>query len=232
MTSDETTSPYPIITLDGGAASGKSSTARGVAKRLHFLHVDTGSHYRALTFLLLQAELTNEKEVADFLKKLVLDSKIKDHTAVLHADEKTPSYQDLRSDAVNRGVSFYSALPCVRKRLLSYQRWHAELAASAGFDGLVMEGRDIGSVVFPQAPYRFFLEADSTTRAKRRLSEGWIDSIQDRDRADSHRKNAPLICPTGALRIDTGTMTLEQVIDKISEIVKNGISSPSQYDPS
>ena len=222
MTSENTSSPYPIITLDGGAASGKSSTARGVARRLHFLHVDTGSHYRALTFLLLRARVSpdNEPRVKKFLEALRLDSTIEGHTAILQADQETLSTADLRSDAVNQGVSLFSALPCVRERLLRYQRWHEELAASAGFGGLVMEGRDIGSVVFPDAPFRFFLEADPAMRAQRRKSEGWVDSIQDRDHADSRRKTAPLVCPQGAVRIDTGRMTLEEVIDKICRSVE------------
>lgn len=225
MNFDNSTKSLPIITLDGGAATGKSSTARGVAKRLSFLHVDTGSHYRALTFLLSQAGLPpeNESGVINFLDQLVLDAKVEKHTAILQANGETLSNRDLRSDAVNKGVSLYSALPCVRQRLLRYQRWHAELAEQSNFHGLVMEGRDIGSVVFPDARYRFFLEADPATRAQRRKSEGWVDSIQDRDQADSQRKTAPMVCPEGAIRIDTGDKTLEEVIDKICAIVENEI---------
>jgi len=87
-----------------------------------------------------------------------------------------------------------------------------------------MEGRDIGSVIFPDADHRFFLEADAATRAARRAKEGQTDSIAERDKMDTTRKNAPLICPEGATRVDTGSRTLEEVIEHIIEQINNGLN--------
>ncbi len=207
----------PIITLDGGAATGKSSTARGVSECLRFLHVDTGSHYRALTHLLLRERIEPEEgeALASALERIDLSAEIHGTFAHLLANGDPVSPAALRSPEVNRSVSAYAALPPVRNRLLRYQRWHRDLAFEEGFRGLVMEGRDIGSVVFPEAPFRFFLEADESTRIQRRHEEGQQDSIADRDRADRGRKNAPLLCPAGAIRINTADHSLEQVISKI-----------------
>ncbi|MBC2601390.1 (d)CMP kinase [Puniceicoccus vermicola] len=214
---------FPIITLDGGAATGKSSTARGVSQQLRFLHADTGSHYRALTFLLLRKGISPEEsdELTEALEEMKLSAEVDGTLASLIADGKKLSPEDLRSLEVNRNVSSFAALPPVRNRLLRYQRWHRELALEKGFLGLVIEGRDIGSVVFPEAPFRFFLEADESTRIQRRSEEGQEDSVAARDKADSGRKTAPLHCPEGAIRINTGNYTLEEVISQICQKVQN-----------
>tara|TARA_R100000027_G_scaffold67739_1_gene68341 strand:+ start:2376 stop:3071 length:696 start_codon:yes stop_codon:yes gene_type:complete len=214
---------FPIVTLDGGAATGKSSTARGVSQKLHFLHVDTGSHYRALTYLLLQKGVAPEETdtLSSLLDEMKLSAGIDGNLATLLADGEALSVDDLRSQEVNQSVSAFAALPSVRKRLLRYQRWHCNLVRENGFKGLVIEGRDIGSVVFPDAPFRFYLEADASTRVRRRSEEGQQDSVVERDKADSGRKNAPLLCPPGAVRINTGEFTLEEVIAQICQIVQN-----------
>jgi cytidylate kinase len=108
----------------------------------------------------------------------------------------------------------------VRQALFDYQRSQADVARDEGFAGLIMEGRDIGSVIFPDAEHRFFLEADEATRAARRAKEGQTDSIAERDKMDKARKNAPLICPQGATRINTGPRTLEEVIQHIIERIQ------------
>lgn len=207
----------PVVTVDGGAATGKSSTARGVAERLGLLHVDTGSHYRALTFLLLRqgVEPVEGPGLERALERIELCSRVEGTEACLLADGEPVSQGELRSEDVNRAVSSFAALPPVRRRLLRYQRWHRELAVAEAFRGLIMEGRDIGSVVFPEARFRFFLEADPDTRVQRRSEEGQTDSVVERDRADSGRKTAPLLCPPGAERIDTARHTLEEVIERI-----------------
>jgi cytidylate kinase len=117
---------------------------------------------------------------------------------------------------VNENVSHFSAIPEVRAALLDYQRGQADVAQRHGFRGLVMEGRDIGSVIFPQAEFRFFLHADPEERARRRASEGGQDSIRERDRIDSSRKTAPLACPPGAVSIDSTHLTLPQVVAAIA----------------
>ena len=207
----------PVVTVDGGAATGKSSTARGVAARLNLLHVDTGSHYRALTFLLLGKGIAPmESDVLDrALGDISLSSDTEGTEAYLLADGRRPTDANLRSEDVNRSVSAFAALTAVRRRLLRYQRWHRTLAAERGFRGLIMEGRDIGSVVFPEAEFRFFLEADADTRIRRRMEEGQTDSVVERDQADTGRKTAPLLCPPEAIRIDTARHTLGEVIDLI-----------------
>lgn len=209
----------PVVTVDGGAATGKSSTARGVAARLNLLHVDTGSHYRALTLLLLREKIApRESDALDrALRGISLSSGVDGTEAYLLADGERPSAPELRGEDVNRSVSAFAALAPVRRRLLRYQRWHRTLAAERGFRGLIMEGRDIGSVVFPEAEFRFFLEADADTRIRRRLEEGQTDSVVERDQADTGRKAAPLLCPPGAIRIDTVHHTLAEVIDLICE---------------
>lgn len=220
---------FPVITLDGGAATGKSSTAQGVSRKLHFLHVDTGSHYRALTLLLLRKGIQPEEHAAlsRALEEITLSATINETTAHLTTDGEILSPESLRSPEVNASVSKFAAIESVRKRLLRYQRWHLELAQEKEFRGLVMEGRDIGSVVFPNAAFRFFLEADDQTRIKRRSEEGQEDSVVERDRADRGRKSAPLLCPEGAIRINTGEHSLEEVISLICKTVEEKAFSAS-----
>lgn len=213
--------PFVIIAVDGGAASGKSSTSRLLAARFHLLHVDTGSHYRAVTHVLLQAGIPSDKpeNVQAFLREVPLDSKVDGNLAHIQINHQVPSAEQLRSDAVNQAVSHFAALPEVRKFLFDYQRAQAQTARRHGFRGIIMEGRDIGSVIFPDADLRIFLEADPETRARRRQQEGQSDSITTRDRLDSNRKTAPLRCPEGAIRIDTSELSLEEVVERISGII-------------
>lgn len=215
---------FIIIAVDGGAASGKSSTSQALAQRFHLLHVDTGAHYRALTFWLVQEgiEVSEESRVLEALSRLQLGYQIKAGRSVMTLDGCVLSDADLRSEAVNREISHFAALPQVRAFLKDYQRSQVQVAQEAGFKGLVMEGRDIGSVIFPDADFRFFLEADANTRAKRREEQGEVDSIVERDRLDSVRKMAPLHCPEGAMRIDTAQWTLDEVVQKISNVIHHG----------
>lgn len=231
MSDSETASPasFPIVTVDGGAATGKSSTARGVAEKLHFLHVDTGSHYRAVTLLLIErsVEPVEDETLETALQDLNLSARVEGTEAVLVAGGRPVPAEELRSEEVNRSVSSFAALPAVRRRLLRYQRWFRDLAMQEGFGGLIMEGRDIGSVVFPDASHRFFLEADPETRVRRRSEEGQTDSVMERDKADSGRKVAPLLCPEGARRINTGDFTLAQVIEQICKAVDPSLKGTS-----
>ena len=213
--------PFKIITLDGAAASGKSSTAKGLAKKLGFLYVETGSHYRAITALLLKHKVKPEEaqEVVATLGRVKASAKISGMQACLLLEGVVAKAKLLRSPEVNASVSRFAALPAVREYLLEYQRSHVELARRHGFSGLIMEGRDIGSVVFPDTPYKFFLQADSATRSQRRKAEGQEDTIALRDKLDSERSEAPLVVPDGALIINTAVLSLSEVIDRIAEIV-------------
>jgi cytidylate kinase len=218
-----------IIAIDGGAASGKSSTARAVAERLNLLHVDTGSHYRAITHFLLSAGIAAEAGPAldDALHAMQLSTEVDGRAAVMLLEGRRCAQEDLRSQAVNAQVSQFAGLPAVRQALFNYQRSQPEVARSHGFNGIVMEGRDIGSVILPDAPFRFFLFADSETRSARRAAEGQSDSISQRDALDSGRKTAPLLCPDGAMRIDTGSLSLAAVVDLICQMVEEECNEPA-----
>lgn len=207
---------FITIAMDGGAASGKSTTSRRLADRLHLMHVDTGSHYRAIThYLVGEGVATEEVAAKQALEAVSLETEIQGNRALIRLGGKTPEAADLRSDAVNAQVSAFAALPSVRAYLFHYQRGQCDVARGLDFSGIIMEGRDIGSVILPDADLRVFLEADAQTRAARRQAEGQSDSVTTRDKLDSSRKTAPLTCPEGALRIDTGKYSVEEVVDLI-----------------
>ncbi|MFU8849179.1 MAG: (d)CMP kinase [Opitutales bacterium] len=217
-------SKFKIITIDGGAAVGKSSTSRGLADRLDLMHVDTGAHYRTLTHALLAKDVSPEDDLGSALHGIELSTELNGRTAWLSVNARVPSDPEIRSPEVNAAVSRFAAIPELRQALFEYQRSLAELARQAGYAGLVMEGRDIGSVIFPDADHRFFLEADETTRAERRAKEGQTDSIAERDKMDKARKTAPLICPEGATRVDTAPRTLEEVIGHLIKLIRTDTS--------
>lgn len=209
--------PFIIVAIDGGAASGKSSSSRTLSERFNLLHVDTGSYYRALTAEMLRAgvPVTDVDAVRRTLTGLSLGTRINGRSAEMEIGGR-PVADDIRSGTVNEHVSHFAAIPEVRNALLTYQRSQADIARSRGFQGLVMEGRDIGSIIFPDADFRFFLHADPAERARRRANEGQQDSIRERDRLDSSRKNAPLACPAGAVSIDTTQLNLAEVVEAMA----------------
>ncbi len=209
---------FIIVAIDGGAASGKSSTARALSGRFNLLHVDTGSFYRAVT-----AELRRRGVPADdlpavraALPQLQFGTRIDGRSAVMEINGHTSGNDEIRSAEVNAAVSHFAAIPELRAALFAYQRGQAAVARTHGFRGLVMEGRDIGSVIFPDADFRFFLQADLAERARRREREGRPDKIHERDRLDLARKTAPLACPPGATAVDSTHLTLEQVVEQLA----------------
>ncbi|MCC5789825.1 MAG: (d)CMP kinase, partial [Opitutales bacterium] len=147
-----------------------------------------------------------------------LQTKVEGRTAVMGIDGHFPG-DKIRTEAVNRQVSHYAAREDVRNLLLPYQRNQADFAKENGFCGLVMEGRDIGSVVFPDADFIFFLHADPAARNERRAREGQVDSIDERDRLDTARKTAPLHCGPNATKIDTTHLSLPEVVEQISQLI-------------
>ncbi|MGB0414710.1 MAG: (d)CMP kinase [Coraliomargarita sp.] len=213
---------FKIIAIDGGAATGKSSTSRLLAEQLNCMHVDTGAHYRTLTYALLQAGASPEsvEGIDSQLAALALGTELEGRSARLSIDGQVPADGDIRSPEVNANVSKFAAIEAVRSALFDYQRSQAKVAQDNGYAGLIMEGRDIGSVIFPDAKHRFFLFADEATRAARRAKEGQTDSIAERDKLDSQRKTAPLTCPEGATRVDTGPLTLEGVVAHIADLIQ------------
>ena len=210
-------SPFIIVAIDGGAASGKSTSSRRLSERFNLLHADTGSYYRALTAELLRlgAAPGDLPAVRTALAGISLGTRVEGRSARMEIGGREPA-EEIRSRTVNDHVSLFAALPEVRAALLAYQRGQADVARAHGFDGLVMEGRDIGSVIFPGADFRFFLSADPAERVRRRASEGGQDSIAERDRLDSSRKTAPLTCPAGATSIDTTHLTLADVVERMA----------------
>ena len=216
-----TTQDFIFVAIDGGAASGKSSTSRAISERFHLLHVDTGSFYRALTAELLQCGVATTDHVAvkNALVALSLGTRVVGRSAYMEIGGQVVAEARIRSAEVTAAVSHFAAIPELRAALLAYQRGQADVAKANGFRGLVMEGRDIGSVIFPDADFRFFLHADPVERARRREQQGQPDQIAERDRLDSQRKTAPLIVPLGATGIDSTHLTLVQVVDMISALL-------------
>jgi cytidylate kinase len=217
--------PFLLIAIDGGAASGKSSSSKILAERFNLLHVDTGSFYRHMTYELLRRGVahTDLPAVHAALAGLVFDTRLAGRSAQMLIGGQ-PAGEEIRGQNVNDHVSHYAAIPEVRQKLLGYQRGQVDVARQHGFGGLVMEGRDIGSVIFPAADFRFFLHADPAERAKRRAREGGQDSIAERDRIDSSRKASPLVVPVGAIDIDSTSMTLDQVVEKMAGLIAAKLS--------
>lgn len=213
--------PFLIVAIDGGAAAGKSTTARALSARFNFLHIDTGSHYRALTAELLRLGLapTDAPGAERALANLTLGTRVDGRRASIEVAGRLVPETELRGPEVNAAVSHFAAIPAVRAKLLAYQRDQARIAREHGFAGLVMEGRDIGTVIFPGADFRFFLHADPEERARRRAAEGQQDSIAERDRLDSSRKTAPLVCPPGATDIDSTFLSLEEVVERVAAAI-------------
>jgi cytidylate kinase len=212
--------PFIIVAIDGGAASGKSSSSRTLSERFNLLHVDTGSYYRALTAELVRrgVQPTDAAAVKKALADLKLGTRVQGRSAEMEIGGRVAG-DEIRSREVNDAVSHFAAIPELRAALLAYQRGQADVARTHGFRGLVMEGRDIGSVIFPEADFRFFLHADPAERARRRADQGQQDKIHERDRLDSSRKASPLTCPPGATSIDSTHLTLDAVVEKMAAAI-------------
>jgi cytidylate kinase len=199
--------PHPVIALDGTAASGKSTFARALARRLGFVYVNTGAMYRGVTWHLLGqgVPLGDTEAVNRAARRLALETHLRDGELAFSIDGIDP-LPHVREARVNEAVSVVSQVAVVRERLVDEQRGLAAQAA------LVMEGRDIGTVVFPETPYKFFLDADAEVRAGRRRLQGETDAILQRDVLDSRRRHSPLACAPDALRLDSGTASVEELV--------------------
>ena len=219
--------PFIIVAIDGGAASGKSSSSRTLSERFDLLHVDTGSFYRAITAEMLRrrVDARDLAAVNAALADIRLGTRVEGRSARMEIGGQVAG-DEIRSREVNDHVSHFAAIPEVRTALLAYQRGQVDVARARGFRGLVMEGRDIGSVIFPAADFRFFLHADPEERARRRAKEGQQDSIAERDRLDSSRKTAPLACPAGAESIDTTHQTLAEVVERMAAALALRLRAP------
>lgn len=207
---------HSVITIDGPAASGKSSIARLVAQRLDRTYVNTGNMYRAMTWAVLQSGVNPQdaEAVRAAAAGIVIESPVVNGKTQVCISGRTLTDAELNSDPVNRAVSFIARVDEVRDRLVAYQR------ALAADGPLVMEGRDIGSVVFPESPHKIYIDASEEVRASRRGAQGLSDQIAERDRIDKQRKNSPLVIPAGAVVIDNSHITLDQAVDQVIAVLQ------------
>jgi cytidylate kinase len=196
-----------VIAIDGPAASGKSSVARWLARELGFIYVNSGAIYRAITWYFLENGIRPEQSarIAETLNSLPLACVVRDGEARIFVDRSDPA-EHLRDDRVNESVSRVSKLPKVRE--IVSERLH-DCAESRD---VVIEGRDIGSVVFPETPYKFYIDASPEVRLQRRAAQGERDEITVRDHDDVSRTVSPLVQAKDAHLIDTSHVTVEQVV--------------------
>ena len=209
-----------IIAIDGPAGSGKSTTAKIVANKLGFVYIDTGAMYRAVTYYALKNNLLgNKNQLIKKIKELKINLSFNNNlTKVFLNDKDITDY--LRTKEVNDYVSEISKIPEIRKELVAKQRYFAEN------NNVVMEGRDIGTVVFPDADIKFFLVASIEERTKRRAKE-FInkgenisfkqieENLKQRDEIDSTRESSPLVKANDAIEIDTTNLTIEEQVNLI-----------------
>ena len=211
-----------VVAIDGPSGSGKSSTSRGVADRLGLRYLDTGAMYRAITWWMLRHDVDVHDPAA--VAALVEEPEILSGTDPLGPTILVDGIDvglAIRSDEVNAAVSPVAAVPAVRRRLLDLQR------EIIGTGGIVVEGRDIGSVVAPDADVKVFLTADAAARAHRRaLEEGGADieatreSLLARDEIDTGRTTSPLVMAEGAVHVDGTAYSLEDVVDLVVSLVE------------
>jgi CMP/dCMP kinase len=215
-----------IIAIDGPAGSGKSTSAKLIAKKLGYVYIDTGAMYRAITYLALENEaIKDESRIIELARKCKIDLDYEDGEVIVRLNDRNIS-KEIRSAEVNSHVSEVSKISQVRKLLVEKQR---EMGAKG--NGVVMEGRDIGTVVFPNADVKIFLTASLDTRANRRTKEYnetgskvLVDDIKsnlsNRDKIDSSRNDSPLIKASDAVEVDTTNVTIDDQVNFILEEVK------------
>lgn len=224
------------IAIDGPAGAGKSTIARRVAKELSFIYVDTGAMYRAMALYLLRKEVN--KDDTEQIGNICQDAEISieyqnGEQIVLLNDENVNSY--LRTEEVGNMASVSSAVPRVREKLLSLQR---KLARDMS---VVMDGRDIGTTILPDADVKIYLTASSLTRAKRRYLElqekGTIcnldeiqKDIEERDQRDMNREISPLRQAEDAVLVDSSDLTIQQVVDRILQIFRSKTAGEKSHE--
>ena len=206
---------HRVIAIDGPAASGKSSVARGLAQQLGFVYVNSGAIYRAITWHILQKKIHPEESerIAGALQAADLTCRLQDNESRILIDDVDPG-EHLRDDCVNESVAGVSQFSVVRQIVAK------KLHEAAQSHDLIVEGRDIGSVVFPDTPYKFYLNASPQVRLQRRAAQGGRDEITMRDRVDSSRPVSPLVIAKDAHVIDTSHLTIQEVINEIVGVLE------------
>ncbi len=221
---------YHVICIDGPAGAGKSTVARAVAKRISYLYVDSGALYRIATWKALAEGVDTDSPDAmtAFAERFHVEFGVRDGAVAYSVDGVEPGLA-IRTPEVNAHVSPVAAVPAIREKVTALLREMRSVGP------LSVEGRDIGSVVYPDSPARFYLDADPDERTRRRLKEdvarGFMTeadaekvkaSLLARDKIDSSRKTAPLKIPEGAIVIDTTPLSVEQVVDAIVARLPSG----------
>lgn len=217
---------YHAIAIDGPAGAGKSTIAKALAARLHYIYIDTGAMYRAIGLFALRSGVFGEDRegVAALLPEIRLELCFQDGAQHILLNGEDVS-QAIRTPQASAYASLVSAIPAVRSFLLDYQR------SFARSNSVIMDGRDIGTVVLPQADCKIFLTAGSEARARRRFAElqakgdetpyeEVLAAIRQRDLQDSSREAAPLKAAEDAVVVDTTACTLEESIEKVYAVVK------------
>ncbi len=216
-----------VVAMDGPSGSGKSSTSRGVAARLGLRYLDTGAQFRAFTAWMVErgVDLADPSAIAAHAAEPVVESGTDPEAPTITVDGRDMAVE-IRSQGVTDHVSAVASVPEVRQRLLALQR------EIIGEGGIVVEGRDIGSVVAPHAQVKVYLTADPEARAARRTAENGAGSVEAtradllrRDAIDSGRAVAPAMMPDGAVHIDTTPYTLEEVVDQVVALVREAAVS-------
>lgn len=215
------------IAIDGPASSGKSTIAKEVAQRLGIAYVDTGAMYRGITLALIEQKISFDDvdKIVALMKQIKMEFKIIEESQHLFIEGEDVS-EKIRSVEVTENVSEVAAIPEVRQHLVSLQQRMAEASS------VVMDGRDIGTVVLPNAPYKFFFTASPHVRALRRYKENMAKgltsqslteieaAIIERDRYDSTREHSPLRKADDAILVDTSDLTIDETVEKIIQNVE------------
>ena len=209
------TKPPVIIAIDGTSASGKSTNSKLIAKTLGFVHVDTGAMYRTLAWYCVKqrVDVQDAKAVASLCRRWKTTLKCTDGNAFLAVDGYYPS-KEIRTAEVSAAVPHVAAIPKVREWMKKTQRNCIQ------FGSLVMEGRDIGTNVFPETDFKYYLDAKLEERSRRRAADGIQENLAARDQRDSQRAAAPLMVALGAKVINNSQMTSEQTSGLILADIK------------
>jgi cytidylate kinase len=215
----------PVVAIDGPAASGKSTVARKLAAKLNFVYVDTGAMYRAFAWLALEKTIdpADRAAISGLLESVKFELAISGGAIAMKLDGTDPA-PFIREERINAAVSKIAAIPELRERLVIEQRKLRNLSP------LVMEGRDIGTVVFTDTIFKFFLDADPVIRAQRRQLQGQADAITKRDQQDSNRAVAPLTKAADATLVDATYDDADAIVGKILQICRDKGLSQAKVD--
>jgi cytidylate kinase len=211
-----------VIAIDGPSASGKSTNAKLVAKSLNYLHVDTGAMYRTLAWYCLKQKIDvhDPKAIAQACRRWKATLESTEGQVRLVVDGYFPA-QEIRTNEVSAAVVHVAAVPKVREWMKRIQRECAQ------FGDLVMEGRDIGTNIFPDSDFKYYLDAKIEERSRRRAAEGVQENLEARDRRDSQRATSPLMVALGAKVINNSEMTSDQTSKMIIDDIRTRLAQPS-----